>query len=131
VYKTTWQDGGDDKVHVIFCNGTDCVDYFQTSWNPASKGWTGTRADWSEETHYQLSDMAGTRSATATFLSLQLRKHVSGGGSPWYDVPAVSKCISNGSTCGNGSYWRYHINMLRSNTAFEDYTCPIDPNVTC
>jgi hypothetical protein len=129
-YKTSWEDGGDNKIHFIFCSSaTNCVDYAHTSWNPASAGWIGADAVWSEETHYTPSDIAGTLSSKATFLTLMLRKHASGGGSAWYDVSSVSKCDSSGTgRCGSGSYWRYFTDMLNSSTAFADWTCPIDPS---
>ncbi len=131
-YKTTWQDGGDNTIHFIFCSGTNCVDYAHTSWNPSGKGWSGADAQLFEETHYHLSDLAGTQADKATFDTIMLRKHVSGGGGPWYDVSSLSACTSaDGSTACGSTYWRYHLDMLNSNTAFDDYTCPLDPSKTC
>lgn len=131
-YKTTWKDSGDNYVHFIFCDPSSCTDYDYVTWNPSSAGWAGADAELLEETHYTATDMSGKDVTRAAFLNNMLRKHVSGGGSGWYAVTSLQRCIASGQgICGVGSYWRYHMDMLSSNTEFDVYTCPLDPSKTC
>lgn len=128
VFKTTWQDGGDNYIHNIICQagGTNCQDVDHTTWNPISAGWSGTEVQLFGETHHSPTDLTGRQATTASTTNVQVRKHVSGGGTGWYAPSAVTQCHSNGSGCSD-AYWRYHENML-SATEFELWTCPIDPS---
>jgi len=70
--------------------------------------------------------MPGTEGDTAKWNHVKIRKHVSGGGSGWFQPDVL--------TIGwePDDYWRYHVNGLNDNKAFEVWTCPLDPgNPAC
>ena len=136
VFKTTWQDGGDNNIHVIFCKSSDnsppggqnCQDFAHTGWNPADASWASSISVWAGETHYLKSDLPGTEGAQANARYMLARRHV-GSIDPWYDPGTYSNpttCKQINSGCSN-SYVRYHMQVVNP-TRFDIWTCPLDPN---
>jgi len=121
-YKTTWQNGSgsDGFMHFIMCNsdGTGCVDYGHTNFNPGS-AWSDSRGVITGVTDTQDADMPGITGDRNNFDSMLFRD-----GTGAWNTLSTSVCKLSGGSCSDSVSW-YHPNDV-SNSKFQLWTDPVN-----
>lgn len=107
IYRVSWWNS-DNKIHLIICfsDGTGCVQYRVTSWNPISAGWNESQATWAGETFDNATDMPGLSNDKARSDAIKSRQN-----SGWYTPSSLTRCTNNatGANTCNDVHSRYHL----------------------